>query len=45
MLMFRTETTQRLISTPISIRDGMREQCSSNGHLKFGFMGLSRFYI
>ena len=42
---FRSETTQGLVSIPKSIRDDKYEKSSSNGHLKLGFMGLSRFYF
>ena len=45
ILLFRNETTRGPVSISISIRDGYLEQSSSNGYLKLGFMGLSRFYF
>ena len=44
MLLLGSETTQGLVSIPISIRGDDYEQSSGNGHLKLGFMDLSRFY-
>ena len=45
ILLLRNETKQGLVSIPLSIRDGNSEQSSSNGLLKLGFMGSSRFYF
>ena len=45
ILLFCTETTEGLVSIPISFRDVNLEQSSSKAHPKLGVMALSHFYF